>query len=318
VKIKPKINVLRMTWQTLLPTTRIIRRLDILPGKPPLLAVWTRFNEVSYFDLRDGLAQGDATFTPPDDPDREGDAWQTFVGTLKSSNKATIPFLRNGDMTLFSSADAHLRLYHTGNADLYLEEEGEEAQLDAGGASSFVALAFDPLLGVAAALDEAAKLHIYQQNIPVGVFETGLTLQSELQPSLAIAHSGGSIFASDGQKLVLIDNGGKVLKTLDAHYYIGQIACSPNGNRLATSDLEAGVIRVYSGAELIPMHQRYAADLLERAQMENGQQIDIPEGAALTALAINNQGVLAFALSGCVCVSETGYMDALPRPQRLL
>lgn len=310
-------NTFFMTWQTLLPN-RIIRRLDILPGKPPLLAVWTRADQISYYDLRDGVAQGEITLKTPETENRDDDAWQAFVTTLKAPNNAYLPLVRSGDITLYSSADGRVRLYHTGNADLYLEEEGQEAQLDAGGASSFNAMAFDPQLGVSVALDEVAKLHIYQQNIPVGTFETGLKLQSELQPSLAISHSGGAIFVCDGQKLVLMDNGGKVLKSLDTHYYVGLLACSPNGNRLAVSDLESGVIRIYSGSELIPMQQRFAADLLERAQMENGQEISIPDGTALSALSINNQGVLAFAVSGYVCVSETGYMDALPRPQRLL
>ncbi len=317
MKTKAKINVSRMTWQTFLPD-RTIRRLDILPGKPPLLAVWTRGDQVSYYDLRDGMAQGDLTLKALASSTREDDSWQAFVAALKAPNNATLPLVRSGDTTIYSSADGRLRLYHTGSADLYLEEEGQEAQLDAGGAANFIVLALDPQLGVIAALDEALKHHIDQKNNPVGAFDIGLTLQPELRPSLAIAHSGGAIFACDGQTLVLIDNGGKVLKSLDSHYYVGQLACSPNGNRLAVSDLESGVIRVYSGSELIPMHQRFAADLLERAQMENAQELSSPDGAALNALTINNQGVLAFALSGHVCVSETGYMDALPRPQRLL
>ncbi|MFN8371888.1 MAG: hypothetical protein U0694_03285 [Anaerolineae bacterium] len=306
-----------MTWQMFFPN-QTIRRLDILAGKPPLLAVWTRSDQVRYYDLRDGVAQGETRLMPPTTTDRESETWQAFVATLKSPNNTALPIVRSGDTTLYSSTDGRMRLYHTGNADVYLEEEGQEAKLDAGGASNFVALAFDPQLGVSAALDENARLHIYQQNIPIGAFNTGLTLTPELQPALAIAHSGSSIFASDGQRLVLMDNGGKILKTLDTHYYVGQMACSPNGNRLAASDLESGVIRVYSGSELIPMHQRFAADLLERAQMENGQVLSSPDGAALSALAINNQGAVAFAQSGHVCVSETGYMDAMPRPQRLL
>jgi hypothetical protein len=306
-----------MTWQIRLPSGNI-RRLDILPGKPALLAVWMRTDYVRYFDLRDGMAQGESTFSSPAHNKREDDTWQTFVHTLKAPNNAVLPVVRSGETTIYSSADGRLRLYHTGSADLYLEDEGQEVQLDSSGANQFVALTFDPLLGVIAALDEKARLHIYLQNIPVGAFETGLTLQPELRPATVIAHSGGMIFVSNGQKLVLIDNSGNILKTLDAHYYIGHMTCSPNGNRLAVSDIESGVIRVYSGSELIPMHQRFAVDLLERAQVDHGQEISVPESAAVSALTINNQGVIAFALSGYVCVSETGLMDTLPRPQRLL
>ncbi|NWF69953.1 MAG: hypothetical protein HXY40_12780 [Chloroflexi bacterium] len=306
-----------MTWQTLLPE-RSIRRLDLLPGKPPLLAVWPRYGQARFFDVRDGLAQGEMKLDIPAGEARSGAGWQRFLSSLKAPNEARLPFVRTPALSLYNSSDGRLRLYHAGGAELFLDDDGEEIKLDTGGAAHLVALAFDPLMGVIAALDEQVKLHIFQQNITVGVFASGLTLHPELQPSLAMAHNGSALFACDGQKIVRLDNGGAILKTRDAHYYVGQMACSPDGAWLATSDLESGVLRLYDGQDLTPTHQRFAADLLERAQVEGGQAVSIPESVTISALALSNQATVAFALSGCVCLCEIEAFDALPRPQRLL
>ena len=67
------------------------------------------------------------------------------------------------------------------------------------GKTAFIAVALDRSLGLLAALDSAAKLHIYQQHIRVGIFETGLTIDEEFRPTLAISQDGTALFLTDGQ-----------------------------------------------------------------------------------------------------------------------
>ncbi|MBC7812483.1 MAG: hypothetical protein H7175_15120, partial [Burkholderiales bacterium] len=108
------------------------------------------------------------------------------------------------------------------------------------------------------------------------------------------------------------------LKRLNTHYFINMMACSANGAVLATSDSEAGVVRVYDGVELLPTRQRHAIDLVATATQVQLMADLPPLSIALSALTIDDNGVLAFAMSGVVCVTEISKMDALPRPQPLL
>ena len=93
---------------------------------------------------------------------------------------------------------------------------------------------------------------------------------------------------------------------------MGPIACSPDGKNLALADADIGVIRVYD-ENLQPTHQRFAADMLadaRRVQLMGGNG---GSSSMLSALALNNRGVLAFAVAGIVCVSSMSRMAVLPR-----
>jgi hypothetical protein len=166
-----------------------------------------------------------------------------------------------------------------------------------------------------AALDWTGRLHIFQQHIRVGVFETGLTLQDHLQPEVEVSQGGTCIYASDGQQIVLFEPSGRERKRLSLHYTVGELACSPDGKLLVTSDVESGVVRIYNGLELTATHQRFAIDLLADAKRVHHTASGGTAGAALGALALNNKGVLAFALSGMVCVTNLARFKSHPRKQ---
>ncbi len=306
-----------MAWRVHL-TNQVIPGLDILGGNPPLLAVWSQRDRVTFFHLESGAPIEERSLKSTQGFQHQSEAWREFVSTLVAPNRVYLPSVRVPQATMYATNDGQMRLYDLGNADLRLDIEGKEIPLDAGGVNAFVAVGLDRVLGLIAALDDQGKIHIYQQHIPVGVFDIGLALQPELQPGLAISHGGAAIFVSDGERLALTDSAGRVRKCLETHYFIGKIACSPNGRLLAASDLETGVIRVYNGSDLTPTHQRHAIDLLAKATQLQLLADMPPPGVAVTALAIANDGLLAFAISGVVCVTELEWMVALPRPQKLL
>ncbi|MCZ2095918.1 MAG: hypothetical protein LC121_06520, partial [Anaerolineae bacterium] len=112
--------------------------------------------------------------------------------------------------------------------------------------------------------------------------------------------------------VVLMDATGRVRKRLSLYYHLGAINCSPDGHRFVASDFDANVVRVYDGS-LTPTHQRFAVDLLTEAKRSQLLASTLTASAALGPLAINNKGVLAFAVSGTICVTSLARMKAHPK-----
>lgn len=301
-----------MAWRIHL-SDRPIRRLDILSGKPRLLAAWTQNTRVSYLDLQTGSPRGDRTIDDVPVGDRRSEAWQTFMQSLTAPNEVFLPYVRTKQAAISISADGRMRLYQTSPTDLFLEIDGKESRLVIDGEASFLAVGMDRSLGLLAALDTEAKLHLYQQHIRVGTFETGLTIDEQFRPTLTIPQDGTVLYLTDGRSIVVMDSAGRVRQRLDLHYTLGAMNCSPNGKRFVTSDLDANVIRIYDSS-LTPTHQRFAVDLLVEAK--RAQLLPSPgmSSAALGPIAINNKGVLAFALSGALCVTNLAKMKAYPKP----
>jgi hypothetical protein len=303
-----------MAWRVHL-TNQAIQNLHILPGKKSLLAAWTQRDRATYFDLETGIEIGEHQHKAVS---RQSDKWAEFIATLVAPNGAYLPLVRTAQATLFTTDDGKLRLYWMTGDELLLELDGKEVKLELKAKANLVALGLDRLMGAIAALDAKGKLHIFQQHISVGSFDLKLNLDEDSQSSLAIANGGSAIFVSDGREIVLTDTSGKVKKRQPVHYFIGRMVCSPDGKRLVTSDPETGVIRIYTGDELQPTHQRHALDLLQdAAQLQLIADLP-PFNAAPGALAIDDKGNLAFNISGVVCATTLKQLDALPRPQPLL
>lgn len=306
-----------MTAWRLHLSNQAIQRVDILAGNPPLLAAWTGRERAAFFDLETGAPADEIMTKIAAGETRQSAKWLEFVSRLKAPNGATLPVVRAGSTTIYTTEDGRMRLYEVSGEELFLETDGKEVKLETGDAD-FLAVGFDRFLGLVAALDEQYRLAIYQQHIRVGLFDTGLKVDDDSQPGVAVSNGGSAIFVTNGQEVALMDSGGKIRRRLSVHYPIGRITCSPSGKLLLTTDAETGVIRAYSGADFTPTHQRYAMDLLQdAAQIQLIADLP-PASASVGALAVDNQGVLAFAISGVVCVTAVEAMVALPRPQPLL
>lgn len=299
-------------------TNQAIQRLDLLDGQPPLLAAWSRRDRVAYYDLETGAPFGETTLSAAPAQTRQDPIWQVFLSALKAPNEAALPLVRTPLADVFTTEDGRIHLYHTPGSRLFLETEGKEISLETDNAQRFPALVLDRFLGLCAALDEKAHLHVYQQHMRVGVFDLGLSAGEDRRYTLAISRGGGAIYASDGRVIVLTNSTGQVIRRISTYYLVGEMACSPDGHYLVASDMDTGVLRVYKGGDLSLIHQRFAIDLI--AQATQLQLIaDLPPvKAALSALTIDNDGNLAFAMSGVICMTNIAYMDSLPRPENLL
>lgn len=307
-----------MSWRIHL-ANQAIRRLQILPGKPPVLAAWTHRNRVHFYQLTNGTLLAEKTIPPAPVAPRSSEAWQQFVGELTGPNpQYALPYVRTRTTEIFATDDGKLRVYKLADDTLTMETDGAEEPIELVGAERFLAMDMDRALGTVAGLDETGKLHIYRQNIRVGSFDVGLQAEMDVRLAVQLSRGGSNIYVTDGRQLVSLDANGKVLKTLATHYFVGQMACSPGGGMLVTSDLDAGVLRAYRGETLTLTHQRFGIDLIAHAQQIQLLADLPPMGTAVSALAAYSRGILAFAMSGVVCVSHVEQMDEVPRPKTLL
>jgi len=307
-----------MSWRIHL-TNQAIQSLHILPGRSPVLVIWTRNNRVHFYDLDTGVLLSERIIpTAPKQP-RHSDAWQEFAATLTGPDQVYyLPFVRANGTDIFATDDGKLRLYRVQDNEFYMETDGAEEALTIAEADRFLTLDLDRALGTVAALDEQYRLHVYQQNIRVGAFDLAFQSDLNLQPAVAVSRGGSSIFASDGRHLIATDSSGKIKKRIETHYYIRRMVCSPGGGMVMTSDMESGVLRVYRGDDLTLTHQKFAIDLVaDAAQIQLLADLP-PMGTSISALTAYSRGVLAFAMSGVVCVTDVTYMDELPRPKALL
>ncbi len=305
-----------MAWRVLL-SERPIHRIDFLYGKPPLVAAWTNVTEagahararVAFLDLSSGARVDERTLDLPPSADADPDAWQSFLITLTAPNRDTLPYVRAGQMILFSAPDGALRLLASGTDDLILFRSGAPTRIPL--TKPPVALAFDPISGLIAALDRGSRLYLYRGETALGAFDTPLKMQDDLEPIIALPEGASFIVLTDGRQICVLDLNGGVTRSLELHYPLGRLAIAPDGKQLITTDLESHVLRIYT-ADLILTHQRFAIDLLadsKRAQLLGGAAAS---ESAVGAAALTNKGTLAFALGGALCVTSIGRMKVLP------
>lgn len=293
-----------------------IQHLDILPGTPALLAVWSRPNRVDYYALESGApsVNGDTaahakTFDTPLDLDRAALAWQAFLETLNAPNGVALPRLETAHINVYTTRDRKTRLYREPGGALYRVSNGSETKLDLPTDVQALALALDS--GKVAALDSAGMLYI----------DSGTPIQIDLHPApngallLALSHTGDAVFASDGRRLVSLESSGRVLSSADMPYQIGMLACAPDGQSVVAADIDTGVLRVFDGRTLKQTHQRWAIDLIASAECLQLIADFPPVTASLTALTVGDNQRLAFAVSGVVCVTHVESMARIPTPQ---
>lgn len=291
-----------------------VQRLDFVNGEPEILAAWTR-TQVFFLDAATGDRLGERIFDYQRSvEDRSGDDWRAFLNGLTAPNNAPLPLVRLAHITIHSGEQGRLYLLQIGRDKLYFDANSKETRLDTPGEVSFAAVGLDRALGLVAALDSGGGLHLYQQHMRVGTFNIGLTPRDDLRPAVLVSNEGTAIFVCDGQRIALTNASGRVRRHLDLHYPASEVACSPDGRRLAVCEDEIGVIRVYDGTTLQPLRQRFAIDLLTEARRPPlRRQMSIGK-MGLNALALNSKGRLAFALAGIVCMSSIARMTVIPQP----
>lgn len=294
-----------------------IQQLDILPGSPPLLAVWSRPDRVDYYGLETGTpglngesqdGQRFKTLDFPQESERAGLAWQNFLETLHAPNETALPVVITPDVTIYTPRDAKLRVYHERAGSIYRQEGGVERKLELPADVQTLTVAQDN--GRVFALDSARLL--YRDSAT----PTKIDLEiNEQPPMLTVSHDGGAVFASDRRRIVALHGETPTPVISDLPYPISLLTCSPDGAQVISADIDTGVLRVFDGHTLKQTHQRWAIDLISSAKCLQLIADLPPVTASLSALTAGHDGLLAFAVSGAICVSRVESMIRIPAPQ---
>ncbi|MBN2304739.1 MAG: hypothetical protein JXQ72_09695 [Anaerolineae bacterium] len=285
----------------------------MLGGSPAQVAAWMSGQEVQFYGARDGALYSRLDVVPPTDVDRTSLAWRAFLETLRAPNGAYLPVVPTGDLTIYTSYDGRLRLYWARDHRLTLDVDGVQTTLARAGDALLVAVGLDRELGTVVCLDSDNRLHFYQQQVHVGAHAMPDGWDS-LSAAIQVPDAGGVAYVSDSASIVAVDMAGQVLHKQALTSGGGPVGCSPDGSYLVIS--EQGLIRVYN-AQLQPLRQAAAHDLLARAeQLQLLAEAPIPD-AVPQAVAIGDDGILVFALDGIVCQSYLRELAALPQPRTL-
>ncbi|HYO89839.1 MAG TPA: hypothetical protein VER79_14415 [Candidatus Limnocylindrales bacterium] len=302
-----------MAWRALL-SNRPIRRVDLLACKPAALAAWTHRDRVTVLDLQHGAKIDELIFEEPGGNEYLSAPWRTYVASLKAPGDVTLPVVRAGKVDVRSSKDGHMRLYRAGDGALTVEASNALQPLALEADTTILAMALSANGALVALLDRKGRLHLYQGHVRTGVFEVGLHPLDELAPALAVTDDGTRVIASDGLRLSVVDEAGRIIRRTETPYPLGTLACSGDGKWLVTTDLESNVIRAYASADLTVTHQRFVVDLLADARRAQVLPVAVTTGAAVGPITINARGVVAFATSsGLVCATSLTRMKPVPR-----
>ncbi len=283
-----------------------------------MLAVWDSRHTVHYYDRSDATPKGEHHFDLRLSSTDLSDAfWNDFSDSLKTPGGCYLSPVYMAGLSLYQSLDGRLRLYHFQDGSLVLEIEGRHVPLHREQDGRFLIAALDRALGLCAAFSDSGQLHIFQQHVRVGVYDIGLNDGVEARLNLAMPDGLGKLLISDGERVLIIDAAGRIVHELHSHYAVGAAAISPNGEVIALSDMDDNVIRIYDGA-LRPTHQKYAIDLIATARQVQLVASMPGRKAGIAALDVSNNGLVAFALGGVVCVTDLTMFSALPQPRVLL
>lgn len=288
----------------------------MLACKPAALAVWTHRDRVTVLDLQHGSKIDELSFDEPGGTDFLSAPWRAYVSSLIAPGEAALPFVQGRAVAVYTSRDRSVRLYRA-SGGLTVEHNRTLQPLVLEADANILAAALSANGALVALLDRKGRLHLYQSHVRTGVFEVGLHPLDELAPTLAVTDDGALIFASDGQRLSVVDAAGRIVRRTETPYPLGALACSGDGKRLVTTDLESNVIRAYASADLTVTHQRFVVDLMADARRAQVLPVAVTTGAAVGPITINARGVVAFATSsGLVCATSLTRMKPVPRSSR--
>lgn len=300
-----------MNWRLHLSDHPVLA-LDLLAGDPVLLAVWTSAQDVQFFHAETGADYGAMHITQVGPG--EG-MWQLFVNSLRAPNGAYFPVVNAGQVIIHTSHDGRLRLYHYPENRLVLEADDQHVGLERSSARTLLAVGLDRELGTVCALDEQGWLHVYQQQIYVGAYL--IAEQSDSRPgSLLVPDAAAHVWVIDDSQIQAIDMAGQVQGRMAAHGAWSNAACAPDGQVLVVSEMQQERFTAYD-AQLRPICRGAVVDLMAGSKPLQLFEEAVYQPDVVMPMAVADDGRLAFALNGTVCVTSLAEFRPLPRPRRL-
>ncbi|MBW4439014.1 MAG: hypothetical protein KME04_17890 [Pleurocapsa minor GSE-CHR-MK-17-07R] len=296
-----------MAWRIQL-SSKPIRRLDMLAGKPALLAAWSSPAQVHFFDLQHGTKLDHRDLAEPDDADTTSPGWEAYLRTLFSPGSMPLTWVHaRACLVVTSMGGARLI---SGPGGVTLNAQGRTSKLDVPDKTNIISAAMDRTGDTVALLAGTGALLLYRGHIRVGEILPPIQL-SDINPlHVFVPDGGGSVTVSDGQAIITYTPSGAIKAQHDIPYLFGPPAFSPDGKQLALADLESGVIRVYNPATMALLYQRFAIDLLADSRKAQLLPVDVAGGGAVGAMALNGKGAFAFSVLGNICVTNVSRFKA--------
>jgi hypothetical protein len=287
----------------------------LLDGDPAQVAVWTSWQHIHFYTQHNGIFWGSLHVFPPAEADFQSEGWRSFVETLRAPNGAYLPVVDTGQTVVYTANDGRLRLYRGLDHRLALDMDGQVVILDRDGAAPIVALGFDRELGTVGALDADRILHIYQQHVYVGAYFLTEDLNTDTAVVL-LPEASGIILVADTHSIGVLDMAGQAQHTATLPFMLGTVACSPDGSQIVVSDAASDMLHVYD-AHLNLARQGDAFSLVRQTtQLQLLATLPSP-GTPSQALDITDEGTLALALDGILCLTHVAELPFLPQPRTL-
>lgn len=288
-----------------------VRRLDIIQGRPTMLAAWTSPTQVHFFDLQHGTSFDPLTIAEPVERNLQHLSWGMFAGGLKAPNGGALPYVRAERIAVWSGADGRVHLLRDDEGFVVLSGSVSRV-LPVDSPSEIRQVAMDRTGSYVTLLDREGSLHLYARQVRTGIFP-GIEPDPEVSLSLAVTDSGISHVRS-GRVFRGFDSAGQNVFRFEAHYEVGSAAWAPDGRLLAVHDQDSDVFRVYGIPSATLLYQAFATDLLADARRAQLLPVATQTGASVGATALSNKGALAFATLGLICVTSVHRMKAVSKP----
>ncbi len=294
----------------------VIQGLDILPGSPSLIAVWTGPREVHFLSLDSGDRYGSLTLDSPEFGADDISRWLGSIQSLRAPNGHYLPTLRfNDSQIVHTSYDGRMLAYFDQNS-VMVDVDGDRVMLRDNRECPIRATGFDRELGSLGVLADNATLEIYQQHVLVGTYPVDIN-GGLGQPRLFLPDAAGRLIVGDPGRVRVFDFlGHKLFEALDPAR-ISSVACSPGGEWIAALNMTGKYLMVFNG-ELVPMFQGDVLDLLDKTRSVQLFPAEVAQEAGARVIAVADDGTIAFAVEGVIGVAAISDLESLPRPTRLL
>jgi hypothetical protein len=265
---------------------------------------------VSYFDAETGAKLGDYHLTLDWLSLRSFDGWQAALEDFAAPNSAYPPTLVTDGGTIYLDHSGARRLYAGSDDSLLLANGTHETAL---AQETVHAIAMDRVSGVVALLDSEARLYVYRDSQAAGQIALDIQIIPNRRTGLAVTEGGDAVYVAHDHRLLCVNTITEIVETLDVHYRIGQFASSPEGAFVACADTDTNVVRIYNGQGLSPLFQGHVVDLMVKApQLQLIADLP-PARVAVSNMALDHQGRLAFALAGVVCMTSLESLQTVPK-----
>jgi len=280
-----------------------------------MLAIWLKASELAFYAAENGALLDVRNVSYPVNLSPTSDGWPVFVDSLRAPNGIYLPVINTGLWKIYTSHDGRLRVYQGHDHLLILDADGWQSFLERDGEAEVVAVGLDRELGTIGALSADGLLHIYQQHIYLGAYPVSLT-SGTTPPLLLLPDALGCVILIDAESIQVVDTAGQVLRHVMLSAPLSAAACSPDGSRMVILDRGTAILRIFD-SQLNLIRQQSALDL-----MENATQLQLLAGLpgpdiSSSSVDITNDGLVAFALDGAVCLIHTTEIATAPRTRAL-